>query len=62
MELVVMSQTEFVASGAPGQDRAPLGNLLQYTTHELVHVAQVQYQGLERYRVLYRQRRTEAIT
>jgi hypothetical protein len=33
-----------------------LDDLPQLTTHELAHVAQVQCQGLDRYRVLYRER------
>ena len=35
---------------------ASLDDLSQLTTHELAHVAQVQYQGLVRYRVIYRER------
>lgn len=55
IELVVQSQAEVIESYQPEQGRAPLDNLVQFTTHELVHVAQVQYQGLARYRTLYAQ-------
>lgn len=55
IELVVLSDGQHPELAEPGQDRARLDNLIQFVAHELVHAAQVQYQGLERYRVLYRE-------